>query len=255
MRSEKLTLVFRFNTLEVDFALQQVQSVLSSLGTGPTGFQMSGVPLASLGEVSDRLGRRDRTTFDVTGNGYEFNLGRVRNCGLDFLLIGYRGDQEFAWDIWVDPFLASPTFVMAWVADRDYDFWQNAKDPLQFTSRGQPYDHLPMKSNGLPYPLEKKIIDTSNNPGRYALRHGYHEAIGHVMWLGTPFWDLAAADRTEVETSAELSRSYPSLGVVRIQAFPHCFQTAGGESGRVQRRLRELLFRKGGSETSTLKHV
>jgi hypothetical protein len=252
MRAEKLTLVFRFNTLEVDFALQQVQSVLSSLGTEPIGFQMSGVPLANLSEVSGRLRRRDRATFHITGNGYEFDLGRVRNCDLDFLLMGYRGNQEFEWDIWAAQFLPQPSFVMAWTADRDYDFWQNAYDPLQYSSRHQPYDHLPMKSNGLPYPLEQKIIDTSNNPGRCTLRRGYHEAVGHVMWLGVHFWDLVGTDRRQVETAPDLSRSYPSPGVLRIQAFPHCFRTAVGESGRMQRLLRELLFRKDESETSAL---
>ena len=150
-------------------------------------------------------------------------------------------------------FLANPAFVMAWVADIDYDFWQNADDPLEYGARNQPFDHLPMRSNGLPYPLQQTIIDTSNNPGRYALRRGYHEAIGHVMWLRAPFWSLTGADRRQVENQEGLSRSHPSADVLRIQAFPRCLQTSEGESGKIQRSLRDLLFPKNGKEYSTVK--
>jgi hypothetical protein len=218
--------------------------VLSSLGASPIGFQMYGVPLKSLRDVSGHLKQRDRTTFHITGNGYEFDLGRVRNCDLDFLLVGYQGSEDFEWDIWANRFLANPTFVMAWVADKEYDFWQNAHDPLQYRARNQPYDHLPMKSNGLPYPLEQMDIDTSHNPGRCTLCRGYHEAIGHIMWFSTRFWSLTGTDCRQVEKQEQLSRSYPSTEILRIQASPHCFQTSEGESGKIQRSLRHLLFPK-----------
>lgn len=61
---------------------------------------------------------------------------------------------------------------MAWLADLQYDFWQNAHDPLQYTARNRTFDHLPKKANGLPYPLQQTITDTSSNPGRHVLRKG-----------------------------------------------------------------------------------
>jgi len=246
MRAEKLTLGFHFNTLEPDFVLQDVQSLLSGLGTPESGFQLHGMPLANLNEASSHLKRRGRATFNVKGNGYEFDLGKVRNCDLDFFLIRYWGEQDFAWDTWAAPFLASPAFVMAWVADADYDYWQNAHDPLQYKAANRPYKHLPMKSNGLPYPLEQLDIDTSHNPGRWSFRAGYYEAIGHVMWLGAPFWNLTGTDRTYVQNAEWLSRAHPVPEVLRIQAASTCFKSADGESGDLQRRLRALLFPNNG---------
>ena len=108
-------------------------------------------------KVFARLMRDNRTCFNLVGQGYEFDLGRVRNCDLDFFLIGYRGQRNVVWDDWAAPFLGSSTFVMAWLADLQYDFWQNAHDPLQYTARNGTFDHLPKKSNGLPYPLQQTI--------------------------------------------------------------------------------------------------
>ena len=104
----------------------------------------------------------DRALF--MGHGYEFDLGRIKNKGVDFLLVKHAGERRFLWDEWVVPFLGSPDFVMAWLADSEYEFWQNAYDPLQYKAVNKPFDHLPKKSNGLPYPLEQTIIDTSDNP-------------------------------------------------------------------------------------------
>jgi len=131
---------------------------------------------------------------------------------------------------------------MAWLADSEYDHWQNAKDPLQYTAVGKSYAHLPMKSSGLPYPLEQKIIDTSANPGRWRLCDGYYEAVGAVMWLGEPFWQLTGADKTGVENARWLRASKPVPSVTCLQAANECFTTADGASGELQGKLRSLLF-------------
>ena len=104
-----------------------------------------------------------------------------------------------SWDVWAAEFTGNPNFVMAWAADCEYDYWQNAEDPLQYEVARMPYAHLPTKSNGLPYPLEKAIVDTSANVGRKRFRNGYIEAVGAVMWLGEPFWPLTGADKKQVE--------------------------------------------------------
>jgi hypothetical protein len=131
---------------------------------------------------------------------------------------------------------------MAWVVDVDYHHWQNASDPLQYRAVGKPYAHLPMKSNGLPYPLEQMIIDISANPGRWRLRNGYHEVVAAVMWLGNAFWKLTEADRTKIENADWLKVSNSISSVIKVQSADKCFTTADGEEGELQDRLRLLLF-------------
>jgi hypothetical protein len=80
--------------------------------------------------------------------------------------------------------------IQAYLVDWDYHYWQNAKDPVQYTSAGKPLPDLPMKSNGLPFPLEQQIFDTSRNPGRFVHRGEYVEAIGSPMWFSDKFWAM-----------------------------------------------------------------
>lgn len=98
----------------------------------------------------------------------------------------------------VNAFAEVPGFVQAWITDLEYDYWQNATDPLEFEAVSRSYEGLPMKSNGLPPPLEQMEIDTSLNPGRRIMRVGYVEAVGHKMWFGSLFWSLAQKDVDEV---------------------------------------------------------
>jgi hypothetical protein len=81
MRAEKLTITFRFETLSVQFALSAIQSVLLTLETNLDGLDLGGQAIKDLSDVAPCLRDRGRTTFNLTGNGFEFDLGRVRNCG------------------------------------------------------------------------------------------------------------------------------------------------------------------------------
>jgi hypothetical protein len=105
-----------------------------------------------------------------------------------------------AWDDWVPGFAGDADFVMACVVDVDYDHWQNANDPLEYEVVGKSYAHLPLRSNGMPYPLDGMEIDTSRNPGRWCFGMGYIEAVGARMWLAPSFWELTGADRTKLES-------------------------------------------------------
>jgi hypothetical protein len=99
-----------------------------------------------------------------------------------------------------------------------------------------------MKSNGLPFPLEQRVIDTSQNPGRRVLRDGYVEAIGSVMWFGEPFWRLTGASKQAVRTADWLQCEQLNNGVLRVQVADAPFTTGEGASGGLQDRLRSLLF-------------
>jgi len=132
--------------------------------------------------------------------------------------------------------------VHGWVVDREYDYWQNAHDPLQYEAHGRSYAHLPMKSNELPYPLEQMIIDTSRNPGRRVIRMGYVEAVGHLMWFGEPFWKSTGTSKRTVLAQKWLKCEERPGGILRVQAADQPFTSAEGKQGEIQRRLRQLLF-------------
>lgn len=241
MAVEELTIVFKHATFDAEFALKAIRSELAERHIPSTGFELYEEPV-DLAEVWPRLKKAGRKTFNLVGRGFVFHLSSVRNYQLDFLGINATGELPSAWDKWAARFIGSPNFVMAWLADAEYEFWQNAEDVLQYTSKGKPHDHLPKKSNGLPPPLEQTIVDASGNPGRRLLRSGYYEAVGSVMWLGEPFWQFTNANIIEVERSRRVQVSKPLPKVVRIEASEKCFTTAEGRAGELQRELRALLY-------------
>jgi hypothetical protein len=145
------------------------------------------------------------------------------------------------WDAWAIPFVVLDGFVEGWVADVQYNHWQNAKDPLEYEVAGRDFSHLPMKSNGLPPPLEQMEIDTSRNPGRWGLRSGYVEAIGSTMWLSELFWNRVGPDRRSRVNSAEwLHASESAKGIVELRISERCFTSE--ETADIQNRLRACLY-------------
>jgi len=146
-----------------------------------------------------------------------------------------------SWKEWATPFVVLNGFVQGWVVDVEYNHWQNAKDPIEYEIAGRDFTHLPMKSNGLPPPLQQMEIDTSNNPGRWVLRSGYVEAIGATMWLSKLFWDRVGRDRSNrVRSTDWICTTALPKDVVEICVSEHCFVLE--ETADLQNRLRELLY-------------
>lgn len=145
------------------------------------------------------------------------------------------------WNRWVDPFAREKWFSQAWLADVSYDYWQNAKHPFQYENAGRSCDGLPMRSNGLPPPVEQVEIDISRNPGRRIVRARYVEAIGATMWLGEPFWNTVGLGRKRLIMSSKLlTCSSLGNGVLRISAGMELFNDSS--SVTLQDELRELLY-------------
>lgn len=199
----------------------------------------------SLDEVATVIRKQGKPHFGISfedGMPSEVSYGHVRNYNHSILSIyGLVADLPDA-DIWIAPFTGLTSFREGWLLNTDYVHWQNAEDPLEYTAVGRSYEGLPMKSNGLPFPLEQQIIDTSQNPGRCVLRDGYVEAVGSVMWLGEQFWPLTGASKQTVLAANWLQCEAHANGVLRIQAAEAPFTTAEGASGDLQDRLRSLLF-------------
>lgn len=241
MPEEKLVIVYKLDTFDVETALEGIRRTLTAHGVPLDGFALYEDPLG-FDDILHELKSAKRKTFNLIGQGFEFDLGCVRNFLLDFLEIRDKNQHDISWDQWAAQFVANSNFVMAWAANVEYDFWQNAQDPLQYTARGKSFEQLPKRSNGLPYPLERTIIDTSHNPGRKLLRGGYYEVVGALMWLGEPFWQLTGASKMETRRAASLQVVDLSPEVLKIEAAPRLFTTDQGSSGELQQRLRSRLF-------------
>jgi len=239
--TEELTIVFKHGTLDPGFALTGIQEELQERQTPSSGFELYGEQV-DLTQVSRRLKAGGRRSFNLIGRGFVFHLGSVRNFQLDFLAIKSIQEDFASWDKWACRFVRESNFTMAWLADAEYEFWQNAEDPLQYTSRGKAHADLPKKSNNLTPPLEQTVIDISLNPGRRLLRNGYYEIVGAVMWLGERFWKFSGAEKSKVEETDWLQVSTCSSTTLRVQASPKCFTSETASDGDLQRKLRQILF-------------
>jgi len=242
LEGERLTVVFKYGSLRPRLALEHIETILASHNVPHVGFKLDGDPPVSLAQALERLEATHSKHFTLVGQGFEFDLRSLARWKLDFLGLRSVTKPGRTWDEWAGPFSQLPDFVMAWVADCEYEYWQNAKDPLEYNVLGKSYAGFPMISNGLVYPLEQQIIDTSRNPGRRLLREGYIEVIGAVMWLGEPFWPLSWADRKQVVAAEWLRISNPAPSVTRLEAAERCFTTAEDRSAALQAKLRALLF-------------
>ena len=167
------------------------------------------------------------------------SVGTYQHC---FVVIAEKSLNAIQnWDEWVAPFAQNPGFVQAWAADIEYDFWQNARDPLQYRAVERDYSNLPMKSNGLPAPLQRMEIDISNNPGRWLLQNGYVEAIGAIIWLGGDFWRRVGWWRREQVKQADfLFVEEMENDVIRVEASQQLFDDT--TPAELQNKLRALLF-------------
>ncbi|WP_321853518.1 hypothetical protein [Burkholderia cenocepacia] len=145
------------------------------------------------------------------------------------------------WEAWAMSFVSMDGFVEGWVADTEYNHWQNAKDPIEYDAAGRDFSHLSLKSNGLPPPLEHLEIDTSRNPGRWVLRQGYVESVGAIMWLSELFWDrVGESHKSRLKLAVGIRTVESPEGIVEVRASERCFTS--DETAEIQDRLRECLY-------------
>ena len=244
IRTEQLNLIFEFGTMSSKTVMMRLGEILLKNHVSPLDFVLNGAKPASLSAVVRRIENTGESHFHVVGQGYQFDLSPIRNFQIDMLQIAQSTDSPIPWDEWAVQFIGNPDFVMAWVVDSDYDHWQNAEDTLEYISAKKPYNHLRTKSNGLPYPLQQNVIDTSANPAVRRLKLGYVEAIGAVMWLGDRFWRLTSREKCQLEDFPWLHVSAPLPGITRVQAAEQCF-TSETATSDLQAALRAALFQKG----------
>ena len=190
----------------------------------------------------EQIERQGKSFLPVESGGLEFSFAKDPASRQAFLTIkDKKANSAILWDDWLAPFLDIGGFVQAWLTDVEYDYWQNAKDQLQYKSANRSYAHLPMKTNGLPPPLNRLEIDISDNPGRSIIRTGYREAVGSKMWLSSLFWHLVGTVPKEKLLSAEgFVVQQVSSEIIKVITAESCFCDKSTE--RIQRKLRSILY-------------
>lgn len=174
--------------------LALVEELLNKFSS-PAVFFLHGVKI-DIKALEKKILKKKSWPSGLVSGGFELRFGLLPALGYCFLVLEEsEGNSNTKLEEEIGPILSVEGFIQAWVSDLEYDFWQNATDPLEYECVGRPLSGLPMKSNGLPPPLDQMEIDTSGNPGRNVLRQGYIEAIGSTMWLGNLFWERVGVDR------------------------------------------------------------
>jgi len=143
---------------------------------------------------------------------------------------------------WLSSFFSDDRFVMARIVDWEYETWQNNTDIASFERHGREHKNLSKKSNNLPPPLDKLIIDINANSGRRILRSEYMEAIGSTMWLGEVFWMLTGKSKSDVIGNTEFKVSEIGRSL-KIKAQDTLFTKSDGVESIRQNSLRDLLFK------------
>ena len=181
---KQLEIVFRLGSISAIEALQELLGVAKRLAL------MTDDERARWGTSSflTKVEKSGKWSQELKFAGMSFQFGVVtvwKHCFISIMQL--EAGSRVDWDTWLAPFIKKQGFVQAWLVSREFDYWQNAKQPMQYELAGRDYSGLPLKSNGLPPPLSDIWIDISNNPGRRVLKEGYVEAVGEKMWLSPIF--------------------------------------------------------------------
>ncbi|MDF0731603.1 hypothetical protein P0Y43_12835 [Pseudomonas entomophila] len=238
-RLERLKVVFAPETITGEAVLDRVVEILARLTPAPK-ILLQGRPV-QVAALKKQIAKKRAWPSGMACNDLDLRFGIV--FGLhDFLLVEeQRVGAAGSWDLWVEALMQLPGFVQAWVVDTEYDYWQNAKDVLEYDAVGRDHSGLAKLSNGLPFPLEQLEIDISGNPGRWALREGYVEAVAARMWLGERFWARGGDEhKANVMQAPGVTTQVLEGGVLKLVAAPQNFVDVS--TARTQNALRALLY-------------
>jgi len=239
MSHQELTIIYELRSISAN----EVWAILSKKLGGFSGLIEFNDEKTTFEEILTLISCSKDDRFRIKTDEFNIVLSAVANCEHTYLTIETRGlKTKTDWDTWISDFYSFKPFVQAWVSDVEYAYWQNAHDPIQYKANNRSYDGLPMKSNGLPYPLEQQIIDISNNLGRRIFKTGFIEVVAAKMWFGDAFWQITERDKQAV--LAELSRipvdTEDHNGLLSIQAGLEPFTDSSDRE--IQDKLRVAVF-------------
>lgn len=236
---QKLEFIYKLGSQESTRIWEKLESTLEKSG-GFDSLILYGKSVKA-SKIPIELRKRKTQAFNIESEKFAFHMATVTNYQHIVLQIEAKaGYHESWWFDWVNELIRMDGFVQAWLIDSEFDYWQNAADPLEYEAKGKAYDGLPMISNGLPPPLEQFEIDTSKNLGLRKLSDGYVEAIGAHMWLSTTFLNLVGKSIEEIKDAAQVSVDNTLPGIFHIYSSVEIFQDSTTQLE--QKKLREALY-------------
>ncbi|CZT28696.1 hypothetical protein [Pseudomonas cerasi] len=221
--------------------LAMVEKVLNRFSF-PLGFFLHGVKI-DIKTLEKKILKKKSWPSGLVSGGFELRFGLLPALDYCFLVLEeLESHNNTVLEDEIGPILGVAGFIQGWVSDVEYDFWQNATDPLEYECMGRSLSNLQMKSNGLPPPLGQMEVDISGNPGRNVLRQGYIEAIGSTMWLGDLFWERVGIDKFSSISLLESQefKVYECGGVFKVVTSDKVF--SDDSNLEKQRALRKILF-------------
>ena len=198
--------------------------------------KLHGTPMAAK-DIAASISKYNSHTFDIQYKHCDLTFAIVTQYGISCLLLSGFPQTELL-EI-VEQFAAEDSFIQARLFDGEYEYWENASDPVEFSSRNRTFDGRKLRSNGLPFPLEKQVVDTSMNLGRRVLKKGFVESIGHIIWLGQKFWEHTKQVRAFPQwlSSIECHKGYDRI-LIRTAPFSEHERDAS-----LANRVRDALFK------------
>ena len=95
-------------------------------------------------KAKKKIQKRGTDVLPIALASIEFDFARVNHKQLDWVsLVSAELTPEFC-GTFARELSRTSSLVMAAVLDRDYDYWQNAEDTLQYKAAGRSHAHLPM---------------------------------------------------------------------------------------------------------------
>ena len=190
-----------------------------------------------LTDVFEYLVKNKAESFLIEIDGGSIEFSYIADLDLSRLDINNLAIAKKCAEKWVSRVVNEPDFVQARLYDGEYDLWQNMEDIAYYESEGRDHSNLKKKSNGLPFPLEAQVIDISNNPGRWSLKHGFIECVGSTMWMSKRLLDDLGVNMDVSECVSDVGNAF------KIEIQSDCFKNAVGEEAEAQNELRMFLFR------------
>ncbi len=241
MKGERIEFIYELGKISALEAWEVIFEYLTKTGAKSSIPVQLSLTKTTLGQVHEYIDKFKYQHFGVEFNDCFINFGDVANGQHTLIYFEDKSNTVTRdWEQLVKCFADRVPFIQAWLSNIEYKFWQNAYDPIQYTANGRTYEGLPMKSNGLPYPLEQMIIDVSRNPCRRIIRDGYVEAIGATMWLGEEFWSRTGADKDKVMQVYANEIKQLENNILKLQVADELFTESSDKS--VQEKLRELIY-------------
>lgn len=221
--------------------LEKIVDVWPGISTDSILFRSDGSSL-TISELSKRMKGGENWVGPLQANGLKVYVSELPTMLQTVIIITeIEPGAAGRWISWVEAFICEPSFIQAWVVDIDYDYWQNATDILEYELAGRDYAHLPLKSNGLPFPLQQDIIDVSENPGRVYFKAGYVEAVSSDIWIGDKFLKATGCStQSDHYEGAGITFTQIAPSIFKIVSSNECFNSL--DTAERQLNLRRALY-------------